>query len=67
MYFVNQDDTIIALSTAPGQSAIALIRLSGKKSIDIANYFFKKKDLTLCESHTAHFGTIIDEKKKNYR
>ncbi len=61
---IQQEDTIIALSTASGQGAIALIRLSGKEAIAIVNYFFRTKNLTLCNSHTAHFGTLIDENKE---
>ena len=35
MNFLNQDDTICALSTSAGMGAIALIRLSGKDAIGI--------------------------------
>ncbi len=61
MPLVTQKDTIIALSTPPGQSAIALIRLSGKSALSIVNHFFKTKDLFLCASHTVHFGTLLDD------
>ncbi|MEQ8574871.1 tRNA uridine-5-carboxymethylaminomethyl(34) synthesis GTPase MnmE [Fulvivirga sp.] len=52
------DDTIVALSTAPGVGAIGVIRLSGNDAITITNKVFKGKDLTKQESHTIHFGTI---------
>ena len=53
-------DTIVALATAQGISAIAVIRLSGEKSIEIAGQVFHGKDLTKQASHTIHFGTIRD-------
>ncbi len=36
-----QNDTIIALATPAGVGAISVIRLSGEKSIEIADDFFK--------------------------
>ncbi|MGM0579755.1 MAG: tRNA uridine-5-carboxymethylaminomethyl(34) synthesis GTPase MnmE [Bacteroidota bacterium] len=54
-------ETIIALSTAPGVGAIAVIRLSGEDAIQITNSVFKGKDLLQQKSHTAHFGTIRNE------
>jgi len=56
-------DTILALATASGVGAIAVLRLSGKEAISICNQVFKGKDLTQVESHTAHFGTIRDGEK----
>ena len=53
-------DTIIAPATAPGVGAIAIIRLSGKEAITICNKVFKGKDLTKQETHTIHFGTIVE-------
>lgn len=54
-------DTIVALATSPGANgAIAVIRLSGEKAIQIVNKVFKGKDLLLQPSHTIHFGTIRD-------
>ncbi|MBS1680476.1 MAG: tRNA uridine-5-carboxymethylaminomethyl(34) synthesis GTPase MnmE [Bacteroidetes bacterium] len=55
------DDTIVALATAQGISAIAVIRLSGKDSIAITQKIFRGKDLTTQPSHTIHFGSIQDE------
>lgn len=52
-------DTIVALSTAPGTAAIAVIRLSGDEAIRLADRLFHgKKKLADCASHTAHFGQI---------
>lgn len=58
------NDTIIALATASGVGAIAIIRLSGKDAISITNRFFtskfKKKDLNKVKSHSIHLGNIQD-------
>jgi len=58
-----QTDTIVALSTAPGKGAIAVIRLSGPAAISITNSIFQGKNLEEQASHTLHFGTIRDEGK----
>ncbi|MCA4900839.1 MAG: tRNA uridine-5-carboxymethylaminomethyl(34) synthesis GTPase MnmE [Bacteroidota bacterium] len=57
---VKSDDTIVALATPQGVSALAVIRLSGGDSIGITNRVFKGKDLTKQPSHTLHFGLITD-------
>ncbi len=53
-------DTIVALATAQGVSAIAVIRLSGNDSIAIAQTIFRGKNLTEQPTHTIHFGTLVD-------
>lgn len=53
-------DTIVAISTALGQGAISIIRLSGDDAIQITNKVFKGKDLTTVESHTINYGKIYD-------
>ena len=57
-----QDDTICALATGGGLSAIAVIRLSGNGAIKICNSVFSK-DITEAKSHTIHFGTISENSK----
>ncbi len=57
-----QEDTICALATGGGLSAIAVLRLSGKEAIKIANAVFSK-DISASKSHTIHFGTISDSTK----
>jgi len=59
--FRDWDDTIVALATAPGIGAIAVIRISGPKAIEIVNGLFDKKDLTVQKSHTIHVGLLKDE------
>ncbi|MHA7128636.1 tRNA uridine-5-carboxymethylaminomethyl(34) synthesis GTPase MnmE [Algoriphagus namhaensis] len=59
----DKQDTIVALATPQGIGAIAVIRLSGSKAIELVNEVFYGKDLSKQESHTIHFGTIRDEDK----
>jgi tRNA modification GTPase len=60
-----QNDTIIALATPSGIGAIAVIRLSGEKAIDIADGFFtsvrKNKSLKNQKTHSIHLGFIVDK------
>ncbi|PUZ19976.1 tRNA modification GTPase trmE [Chitinophaga costaii] len=53
------DDTIVALATAPGIGAIAVIRLSGTAAIRITNGLFPSRDLAVQASHTLHFGSLL--------
>src|ERR1051326_3295589 len=58
------EDTIAALSTAPGVGAIAVIRVSGKDALKICSKIFRKKDSVVSDiskftSHTAHYGEIV--------
>ncbi len=56
----NTDDTIAAIATAEGVSAIGVIRISGKQAFSICNKIYKNKDLTQLNSHTIHYGFITD-------
>ena len=58
----NDTDTICALATGGGMSAIALIRISGIDAIKISDKIFSKNLLDK-ESHTVHFGNIIHRNK----
>lgn len=57
------NDTIVALATAQGVAAIAVIRLSGEHSIHLVESVFKGKKLTQQATHTAHFGEIVSDGK----
>jgi tRNA modification GTPase len=57
-------DTIIAPATPQGQSAIAVIRLSGTDAIAITDRIFKGKKLSEADSHTIHYGWIMDGDKE---
>ena len=54
------NDTIVALATAPGLGAIAVIRLSGSKAIEITASVFSKKSLLSQPTHTVHFGKLLN-------
>lgn len=60
----NISDTIIALSTPPGQGAIGVIRLSGPEAIRMVDEVFHGRNLTKVEGNTVHFGKIKDETEK---
>ena len=55
-------DTIVALATAPMESAIGLIRISGKKSFSIIEQIFNKK-INKSLAKNISFGKIIDGEK----
>jgi tRNA modification GTPase len=55
------DDTIVALATPPGVGAIAVIRLSGQKSMDIIDVLFPAKKLSVQPSHTLHVGMLVED------
>ena len=55
------DDTICAISTAPGVGGIAVIRVSGNDTILITSRCWKGANIAEMKSHTAHFGRIIDK------
>ncbi|ATA93086.1 tRNA uridine-5-carboxymethylaminomethyl(34) synthesis GTPase MnmE [Capnocytophaga canimorsus] len=59
------NETIIALATASGSGAIAIIRISGKDAISIADSVFKAhhgRSLANSDSHTVHLGYFFDNK-----
>lgn len=53
-------DTICAISTPPGSGGIAVIRISGKDAIAIADKIWKGRLLSAAATHTAHLGEIVD-------
>ena len=54
-------DTIAAISTPPGEGAIALVRVSGENAIRVADKIFCGKDQpSRFASHVQHFGEILD-------
>lgn len=52
--------TIIALSTPPGMAAIALIRISGPRALEIIAPFFSDQSLVNTKSRAIYFGKIMD-------
>ena len=57
-------DTIAAISTAPGEGAIGIVRISGDLAISIANSIYQcgTKQLEEQKTHTIHYGHIVDPK-----
>ncbi|MBI2742791.1 MAG: tRNA uridine-5-carboxymethylaminomethyl(34) synthesis GTPase MnmE [Chlamydiales bacterium] len=54
------DDTIAAVATPPGEGGVAIIRISGKEALSVAEKIFSGP-VRSYQSHTAHFGRILDE------
>jgi len=67
MYHLTGNDTICALSTAPGMGAIAVIRVSGPGTFEVVGNLFhsskKEFSISVAPSHTIHFGTIGESGK----
>ena len=57
-----QDDTICAISTPHGVGGIAVARVSGANAIAIVDRVWQGKPLSDATSHTAHLGTVVDER-----
>lgn len=59
------EDTICAVSTAPGKGGIAVIRISGKKTFEITERIFHSfrtgKNIAGQTSHTLLYGELKDE------
>lgn len=53
-------DTIAAISTPVGEGAISIVRLSGDEAIKIADKLFSGKSLYEVNSHTLHYGKIVN-------
>ena len=60
-------DTIAAIATAMSPSGIGIIRISGEDALPVIDRIYRSKyghkKLSLCESHTIHYGFIIDADK----
>ena len=63
MQKINLDDTIAAISTPLGESGIGIVRLSGRKSLSIADKIFVSKDRrkpSHFKTYTTHYGWIVN-------
>ena len=59
-------ETIVALASPSGAGAIAVIRISGKDSLYIAEQIFQSvsgKSIVKQKTHTIHLGHIVEDKK----
>ncbi|WP_138431179.1 tRNA uridine-5-carboxymethylaminomethyl(34) synthesis GTPase MnmE [Fodinibius saliphilus] len=61
---INEREPIAAIATPVGEGGIAVIRVSGENAVAIVNDAFTGKDLRQQESHTVHFGNIVDKDEK---
>ncbi len=57
----NLSDTIVALATPPGTSALGVLRISGSSSIPLLAGLLDKPSLLEAAGYTAHFGRIREE------
>ena len=60
------DDTIVGVATAPGESGVSIIRLSGDQALKFADQFFKPKfakNIYNLENRRLTYGWIVDNKK----
>ena len=60
------DDTIAAIATAPGEGGIGIIRISGDKSLQVAQSIFKSKSGKMIKDYntrTLIYGKIVDGEK----
>ena len=61
---MNNTDTIAAAATAVANAGIGIIRISGDQAVAVADRVVrlkaKGKKLSGCESHTIHYGFVMD-------
>ena len=57
-------DTICAISTSLGVGAVSIIRISGNEAIKIVNKLFDGANLEEVDSHTIHYGYIVNDNEK---
>lgn len=58
---IRPEDTIAAIATPAGEGAIAIVRMSGPDSLDIADRVFHgKRRLEAADGYTVHYGEIRD-------
>ncbi|TRM11054.1 tRNA uridine-5-carboxymethylaminomethyl(34) synthesis GTPase MnmE [Lentibacillus cibarius] len=55
-----ETDTIAAISTPVGEGAISIVRLSGEQAIPVTAKLFQGTNLIEANTHTIHYGKIMD-------
>ena len=63
-----QEDTISAVTTAPGNAAIGIVRISGTDALQIAEKMFfaaSGKKLETYPSHTMVYGFVRDRESRD--
>ena len=61
---ITEREPIAAIATPVGEGGIAVIRVSGKDAIATVDPSFRGADLTRQDSHTVHYGSILDRDGK---
>ncbi len=58
------DDTIAAIATASLSGGVSILRISGEDAVNAADRILQLKNKTLseCQSHTVHYGFVVDER-----
>lgn len=60
-------DTIVAISTPPGENGIGIVRISGGSAIEIADEIFLSKSgakLSKFKSHSIHYGYVAEKERR---
>ncbi len=67
MEFIHQPyqpgETIAAIATPPGEGGVAIIRISGKEALEVADKIFSGP-IHRYKTHTVHFGTLSNISKE---
>ena len=64
-HLTDSKDTICALATPPGLSAIAVIRISGKEAFKVCEQIFEpmNKNIQAFENRYPHDSSWVDQKQ----
>jgi len=56
-----EDDTIAAIATPIGEGGLSIVRVSGKQAFQVVDRIFRgKTSLGAAQTHTAHWGYVVD-------
>jgi hypothetical protein len=59
---ISAADTIAAVATPPGEGALAVVRISGPRSLQIGDRIFRgRRPVSTAPGYTLHHGTIVDQ------
>ncbi len=57
--------TIVAISTAPGNGGIGIVRMSGERCFEVLEKIFKPINNKVAKGYSIKYGYIIDKENKN--
>ena len=60
LHYAGESDTIAAIATAPGKSGIAVVKISGQRSVSIMRSIFRSKIAPENFDRTMVYGHIMD-------